>query len=112
MTTEDSERLLLAARLREARETLGLTQGDVATAIGIQRTAVSDLESGKRGVSGLELRRLSRLYRRSVAWLLGEPEQPPDTELEAATAQLGKSDRQAVIQFARFLAHQQRIHDD
>lgn len=106
MATPNPEQRVIASRLREARETLGLTQGDVATAIGIQRTSVVDLEAGKRNVTGLELRRLSRLYRRSVAWLLGEPEQPPDTELDALTAGLHGTDREAVLRFAQFLAAQ------
>ena len=72
---EPNEHQAVGARLRAARETLGLTQEDVAGALGIQRTSVIAMEAGKRNVSALELRRLARLYRRSVAWILGEEEE-------------------------------------
>lgn len=65
-----SEQQAVGQRLRSARETLGLTQEDVAGALSIQRTSVIAMEAGKRNVSALELRRLARLYRRSVAGFL------------------------------------------
>lgn len=107
--TTPHERHLIASRLREAREALGLTQTDVATALGIPRTAVSALETGHRAVSGLEARRMARLYRRPVGWLLGgDPDPAVTDDLHAATARLGDADRERVLQFARFLAHQTR----
>ena len=55
--------------------------------LGIPRASVSALESGKRRVSGVELRRLARLYRRSVGWLLGDEvvAVAPDNALFRAT---------------------------
>src|SRR3954453_13553585 len=105
---EASEQQAVGQRLRSARETLGLTQEDVAGALGIQRTSVIAMEAGKRNVSALELRRLARLYRRSVAWVLGEE---PDAELAGdngalyrATAELSAEDKEQVLRFAEFLA--------
>jgi Zn-dependent peptidase ImmA (M78 family)/transcriptional regulator with XRE-family HTH domain len=57
-------------RLRSARDRAGLTQQDVADHLGIQRTAVTLMESGQRQVSTTELARLAELYRRSIAELL------------------------------------------
>lgn len=102
-----SDGLLLAFRLREARTTLGLTQADVATALRINRPAVSAIENGNRNVTGLELCHLARLYRRPVAWLLGATDPGVSDEITAATAQLSEHDRAAVLAFARFLAHQE-----
>jgi len=93
-------------RLREARETLGLTQADVAGALGIPRTSVLAIEAGRRKVTGLELRRLARIYRRPIEWLLGE--EPPavdaDDALFHATATLSADDKAQVLRFAQFLA--------
>jgi transcriptional regulator with XRE-family HTH domain len=106
---KDAEQRAVGQRLRLARETLGLTQEDVATALAIQRTSVISIEAGKRNVTALELRRLSRLYRRNVAWILGE-EIAADSQTEAdqalyrATAQLSEADRDQVLRFAEFLA--------
>ncbi len=57
----------LAARIRATRQAAGLTQGAVADALGLSRPAVSQLEAGKRSVSGLELERLARLCGRGMA---------------------------------------------
>lgn len=47
------EQVEVAHRLRSARETLGLTQEDVASALGIPRTSVIAMEAGKRNVTAL-----------------------------------------------------------
>jgi len=49
----------LARRLRKAREDRGLTQQDAADALGISRTAVTQIEGGSRSVSTLELTRFA-----------------------------------------------------
>ena len=103
--SDEVEQRELAARLREAREYVGLRQEEVARALGIPRASVSALESGKRRVSSLELRRLARLYRRSVAWLLGEDHEiDTSASLFRATAALSDNDKEQVLRFAEFLA--------
>lgn len=106
LAVADNEQAMLGARLKEAREYIGLLQEDVATALGIPRTSVHALEAGKRKVTGLELRRLARLYRRPVGWLVGEDEvQLDDAEpLFRAAAALSQEDKDQVLRFAEFLA--------
>jgi transcriptional regulator with XRE-family HTH domain len=103
---DGEEQAKIGARLREAREYVGLLQEDVASALGIPRASVSALESGKRRVTGLEVRRLARIYRRPVGWLLGE-EDVELTEAEPlfrAAEALSERDRDQVLRFAEFLA--------
>jgi len=103
----DNEQRVVAARIREARESLGLTQEEVSGALQIPRTSVHAMETGKRGVSALELRRLARLYRCRVEWLLGEEVEPvaaPDGALYRATRDLSEQDKAQVLRFAQFLA--------
>ncbi|MBI3678798.1 MAG: ImmA/IrrE family metallo-endopeptidase [Acidobacteria bacterium] len=56
----------LGRRLREARETCGLTQEDVAENLGVSRATVTQMELGNRSVSGLELSKLAYLYARDI----------------------------------------------
>lgn len=104
--SDASEEMALAQRLRDAREYVGLLQEDVALALDIPRASVSAIESGKRRVSSLELRRLGRLYRRPVAWLLGEEgaEVDMNAPLYRATEALSEQDKEQVLRFAEFLA--------
>ncbi len=108
MNMDQNEQQVVGQRLRSARETLGLTQEDVAGALGIQRTSVIAIEGGKRNVTALELRRLGRLYRRSVSWILGEEPDPEVVDhngaLYRATAELSAEDKEQVLRFAEFLA--------
>lgn len=62
----------LGKRLRLAREARGLSQQAVADTIGLPRTAVTQMEAGKRSVSTLELSSLSRLFLRPVSEILRE----------------------------------------
>lgn len=103
---DSQEQARIGARLKEAREYVGLLQEDVASALGIPRASVSALESGKRRVTGLEVRRLARIYRKPVAWLLGEDDvELSDAEpLFRATESLSARDRDQVLRFAEFLA--------
>ena len=101
----EDEGRVLGARLKEAREYIGLKQEQVAGHLGIPRTAVSDIEKGKRNVSALELKKLARLYQRPVQHFTGdEPAAPPDLAFLARTASsLSTSDRQELQRFAEFL---------
>jgi transcriptional regulator with XRE-family HTH domain len=106
LDVDGNEQAQLGTRLKQAREYIGLLQEDVATALGIPRTSVHALEAGKRKVTSLELRRLARLYRRKVDWLLGEEEAELNDEepLFRATASLSREDKEQVLRFAEFLA--------
>lgn len=76
MTVIEAE---LGRRLRQARKAWKLTQAEVAEALGISRSAVSEMEAGRRGVSGLELHRLAHLYGRDMADFLEEDFEPTST---------------------------------
>jgi len=101
---EDESRLL-GAKLREAREYIGLKQDQVASHLNIPRTAVSEIEKGKRSVSAIELKKLAHLYQRSVQYFTGdEPAVPADVAFLARTASsLSNTDRKELQRFAEFL---------
>ena len=56
--------------LRLARESRKITQEEAATALGVQISAISRMESGQRQVSTLELTRLAELYGRPIEWFV------------------------------------------
>jgi transcriptional regulator with XRE-family HTH domain len=91
--TDSTKRNHIAERLKEARKLAGISQGNVATLLGLHRPSVSEIEAGNRRVSAEELVRMAEIYDVSVAWLLGEA---PDTlnaqdpRLELAARELTK----------------------
>ena len=58
----------IGRRLKEARTNCGLTQEAAADAVGIARTAVVNIEAGKRSLSTLELSQFAKLYHRPVTY--------------------------------------------
>jgi Zn-dependent peptidase ImmA (M78 family)/transcriptional regulator with XRE-family HTH domain len=60
----------LGDRLRAARERCGLSQQAVADALGLPRTAITNMESGARTVSTLEITKLADLYGQTPAYFL------------------------------------------
>lgn len=115
-----NERADIGARLKEAREYLGLSQQDVATALNLPRTAVSMMENGQRGVDSLELKALAKLYQRPIAFFTGEEEAlasgvGADVALLAKqVAKLSDQDRGELLRFSEFLTQrsQLRSRDD
>lgn len=104
----DEEYVSMGARLRQAREYLGVSQEAVAEALGVPRASVSAMESGRRKVSSLELRDLARLYKRPLEWFYGDDAQPiaedeTVTALFRATKNLKPEDKEQVLRFAEFL---------
>lgn len=100
------ERSVLAERLRTARTYMGIKQEKVASFLDIGRTAVSEMESGKRQVSAVELKRLASLYQKPIGWFTGEAdlELSEDVQHLARTASsLADEDRAQLKQFAEFL---------
>ena len=103
---EETESQQLAKRLREVREYLNLSQQFVADKTGIPRSAVSDIEGGKRKVDSLELRKLARLYMYPVGYFLGDEEAGDDVRaLARAVTDLTEGDRAEVVRFAQFLRY-------
>lgn len=105
----DEDYVAMGARLREAREFLGLSQEVVAESLSVPRASVSAMESGRRKVSSLELRDLARLYKRPIEFFLndeGSSEVAEDETVKAlfrATRNLTQDDKEQVVRFAEFL---------
>ncbi|MGV2384731.1 MAG UNVERIFIED_CONTAM: XRE family transcriptional regulator [Thermobifida fusca] len=56
--------------MAEARKELGLTQAQLADAVGIERSVLAKIETGARRVSALELVAIARELRRRVEWFV------------------------------------------
>lgn len=99
-------RAAIATRLRAAREQAGLSQGQVAKMLGLQRPSISEIEAGRRKVSAEEITRLSEIYKVSVSWLTNEVPEVPDPAIELAArelAKLKKEDLDTVLNLLRTL---------
>ena len=104
----DEDRKALGDRLREAREYLGFSQDQVATFLGVSRSALSLMETGQRKVEALELKKLAGLYKRPVGYFTGEEAEETSfgadvKHLARKVAELAPDDREELARFADFL---------
>lgn len=86
----------LARRVREARLERGLTQAEVGRALGLHRPAISEIEAGRRSVTGEELVELSELLAVPVSELLA----PADDRRDEPGANVDET----ILEMARVIA--------
>ena len=93
MKAEPSElREQIAGRLRMARETAGLSQGQVAKRLSLHRPTISEIEAGRRRVSAEEIAGFAELYGIDANWITeGSKSSVGDTDkIVLAARQLSK----------------------
>lgn len=110
MDEHSDKKSLVVARLRQAREYAGLSQGQVANLLNLHRPTVSEIEAGRRRISVEELTQFAHIYGVSVSWLVGEEATTSDAEMaqvELAARELAKlreEDRETVVRLLRSLS--------
>jgi len=105
--SDNASRAEMGARIRESRLYLALSQEEVATTLGIPRSAVSQIEAGQRGLDALELKKLAELLGRSTDFLTsGDTSAAGDERvalLARAAKDLSQTDLGELQRFAAFL---------
>lgn len=77
----------LPERLKQARESAGLSQAQAAKLLEMHRPTLSNIEAGERKVTAGELKAFADLYKVSTTWLLNE-EADRDSHLRLAARKL------------------------
>jgi transcriptional regulator with XRE-family HTH domain len=72
-------------RIRLVRESKGLTQDQLATAAGISKSFISEVENGKRNVSAQNLLRIANALGASIEYLMRGVSAAPQQEAAAVT---------------------------
>jgi|ERR1700680_3649040 transcriptional regulator with XRE-family HTH domain len=110
------EQIALARRLRSSRVDAGMSQAEVADAVGLSRVAVAEIEAGRRKVSSIELSAFARAYGRPLEYLLGTRKgvtdvvagSPVMTHLARTAKKLAVEDQQQLLRFAEYLRSESR----
>ncbi len=107
-----TDREKIAAKLKEAREYLGLSQQEVAGAVKLSRSAISLIETAHRGVEALELKALAKLYQQPIGFFTGEEAQTMGddvTILAKQVAKLSQQDRDELMRFSEYLVLRSKV---
>jgi transcriptional regulator with XRE-family HTH domain len=98
-------------RIRQVRREKGLTQGDLANAVGVSRSAVAQWETGRAGQLSANLSRIAGFLEVGVEFLLhgedklaaGTPISGDEWALLRLYRECNAEDRQIVLRLARRL---------
>lgn len=107
MTNPLDQKQVIAARLKEARELAGLSQGQAAKKLDMHRPTISEIEAGHRNVTVPELSRFAALYDVDITWLSGvgaDRLEPEDARLQLAFRELQKIKPEDLDKMLRALA--------
>lgn len=96
-------------RLRKAREAKGLSQTDLAAKAGMEPSAISHFENGRRGPSFANLRRLADALAVTIDYLVGRADEPRGSgpaaeQLFRDFERLSSEDQETLTGLARMLA--------
>lgn len=98
----------LGARIRQARETQGMTQEDLGDALGKDQKTISMYENGRRSISALDLFELARVLQTPITYFFDEdisPDQSLDDDMLYVFHQLSSQElREAILHVVRVLA--------
>lgn len=91
----------IGARIRQARVKKKLTQVELATAIGVVRSHLTNAENGKNGLALDKLSAVAHETGTSVAWLIGEDvSADQERALISVFQALSRNDRDTVLRIA------------
>jgi len=109
-----SEDRKFGQRLRQARESKGYSQGELAVLAGMQPSAISHFEADRRSPSFDNLRRLADALSVTTDFLLGRVSEPSASGPEAArlyrsAKTISKGDLETLARFAEYLSAKQPV---
>lgn len=99
MSTTEQKYQLIGKRIREARESMGISQRELAGKLGYESsTAISYIEAGERKVSVVDLELISSLLDKDISYFLGQDSKQMNVRvaLRAETG-LDKKDQDAIL---------------
>jgi len=109
--TEGQGWVELGARVAASRRRRGLSQEDLAAELGLDRTAITKIEAGRRHVNTLELVRLAEALDRPLDWFVSSPPPSIISRREAVAGGRGdESSDYAIEDVARDLAVLLGVH--
>ncbi len=99
ITTTSPSGVTVGHALRQARAAMGLTLKQVSESMGIAMSTISEIESGKRRISAVELYRFAKLYQRPISFFLEESETSASFAILMRAAGTASVSKETIINF-------------
>jgi transcriptional regulator with XRE-family HTH domain len=106
MKEKDVLKRQIADKLKLARELSGLSQAQAAKVLEISRPTISEIEQGRRNVTGAEVKQFANVYGVDVAWVLSEQNESDEvsTKVQLAAREIGKMSEGEVEKLFKLLS--------
>ena len=85
--------------LRRARTTVSLTLKQVSEHIGLAVSTISEIEAGKRRITGVELYKFAKLHQRPITFFLEEGETSPSFAILLRAASTTSLSKRTIVDF-------------
>ncbi|TSC76474.1 MAG: hypothetical protein G01um101431_607 [Parcubacteria group bacterium Gr01-1014_31] len=104
MKNHDDKNKFIGSKIKEARESAGKSQKDLAEVIGFESaTAISLIEAGERKVRAEDLEEISNFLHRDIKFFLGLEEKQDINFALRADKNLSKQDQEEILRFIDFV---------
>lgn len=100
----------IASNFKRARNQAGMSQEEVAKHLGLPRSAISEIEHGKRRVAAGEMAKVAELAGRTLDWFFVEHQDEEDFVV-LARAQDSSADVRDALRRAQLLCENYRLVD-
>lgn len=99
MMNEENKYLFIGKKIREARESSGLSQKQLAEKLGYETsTAISYIESGERKVSVVDLEKIANILDKDIRFFLGLEVEPQNVRVALrAESSISEKDQDAIL---------------
>ncbi len=87
----------LAEKIKKLREDRDLSQEELASRLGVPRPSISQIESGQRDISSIELAKLSKIFDISVDELLSEEKEHREVKRQSKMPKFNKDKFKQVL---------------
>ncbi len=106
MDKKESLKKKIAERLKLARDLSGLSQSQAAKILNMSRPTISEIEQGRRNVTGAELKEFSNIYDVDVNWLLSESDdnESVNSKIQLAAREISKMSEKDVDKLFKLLS--------
>src|SRR3990172_3448506 len=91
---------MIGEKIKNLRESEGLTQEEVAVKVGVSKEFISMVESGKRNPSLEVLSKIASVFSKEVSHFLQTPKE--DFALALRTAEINEKDKDEIIKYKEF----------
>ena len=75
--------LTIGMRVQQARQELGLTQGELAARLGCTQAALSNYELGKRRLDLADLEQIAGILGKPLSYFIEPPASPDDDDVKS-----------------------------